>query len=949
MSSSFEIKLDEQDSEKLKQCLTDIIKYESQICCRNALKMLEFEICPRLNDDAIFYVLTNTSIVVDESKMNNNRALDDFLLSYISSDDFAEICRERACTCLKTLLGRLRFDDKEDDDGMTRRSGNAVLLGYAQSSLNKFIPICVNRLSSTMPTSSTIMPSGGCTPVERSEEIRLLLIQIVLQLVQLLGSEMTRPVATSEELETVVSKLCLELPRSSLLDPYPELKQESCNLIKILCQVFPQCVQKHAETLLTPLVGRTITKVNGEKGVVESNSSDASLAIEKDFASSLQMSTSVNTLLRHRHSKIRCIALETVAVVLTCTCEVHDDLDGAVDRILFQVLPNVEPLGPFDKSTSVRIKLSQMVCSHLGLLLEGLMDNGAETPLKVKYTVAGLLILHLMCVSDASEIVQETAQKNSRELVSTYHLGYNGISKLIRQHANSILHTLLDRIVHGRAVEHKKRYLDAFSSMLKHLTMSSALVDGFELPKCFHVEMKSIVSMLCDAFNSEEKCMYESAIHAAASMGFNLESRKSALGIILASIGSPNEIKKDISPIIVIDEKDESKLILSSPRHFSTMLCVISSLLRGMLDSTNIDHEDTLIGVMKISSSAAREKIIEAIYESEDTAFSLLDVLNVVTLWCKKYMTLNNEHSLSSIDIIFQTNLFCCMHLLGGKHSLRLATSTRNLIALTCTSDLRPDAVSPPDLLDPTYNNKLEKYFPDILSMIVHDLKIKDGHETWTYGNPGMFAFDAFLRVNDATCVSKYFHLVVPVFIAHLSDGSQCQGEKDEDYLQKKLFFMALLETLFSSVSESKSDQMNEFTERLVFNAILPNLIWQSGGLASSLRKVSVAVLYSILRSVGITRVMLHKFAPSLFPTLRSTLHDDDETTRELVTAIFAKMFASNSLGKEAVYQLYPDLMRGLDDSDHRVRFASCEAIIAFLGSSPLDSFEGEILENIVE
>jgi dynein assembly factor 5 len=96
---------------------------------------------------------------------------------------------------------------------------------------------------------------------------------------------------------------------------------------------------------------------------------------------------------------------------------------------------------------------------------------------------------------------------------------------------------------------------------------------------------------------------------------------------------------------------------------------------------------------------------------------------------------------------------------------------------------------------------------------------------------------------------------------------------------------------------------------------------------------------------------MLYKFAPSLLPILRSTLQDDDGTTRELATAVLAKIFTllPNSLGEEAVHQFYPDLLRGLDDSDERVRFVTCEVIIAFLGSSPLNYLKGEILENIAD
>jgi hypothetical protein len=769
---------------------------------------------------------------------------------------------------------------------------------------------------------------------------------------------------TNEELDTAVSTLCRQLPKTSLLDPFPELKQESCNLIKALCRVFPHCVEKHAETLITPLVGTSIPNLNGEKAVEESESMmDAATTIERHLACRPMTGTCSNTLLRHRHSKIRCIALETVASIIECKRryvyrgETYHDLDGVVDRILFQVLPNVEPLCPFDKIQSVRIKLSQMVCSQLGLLLEDLVEedsNDLEPSLVLKRTVTSrLLVLYLLCVSDESETVKDTAEQHGRELVSRCHLGDYGVSKLIRRFASSILHILLHRIEHGKTAEHKKRYLDAFSSMLNQLLVSSATVgEQVEcelVPICFHSEMKLIVSILCDAFSTEDKIVYESAIQAAASLGRNSETQKSAMDIILASIcGRSNEIENTIS--LQADRRSETRrLLLSSPRHFSTMLCITSGLLRGVLSSSK-DHIqiDDLTGMMKISQSIAGEKIIKAVYDSEDAAFSLLDVLEVIAVLCKNCMASYETHSYM-MDIIVQNNLFCCMHLLGCKHNVQLATSTHSLIAFIGTNNVTSDVASP--VSSDLAQSNLEKYFPNILSMILQDLKNEDDRDTWAYGNPGMFAFDAFLRVNNTSCISKHFHLIAPVFESHLRDGSQRQGEMNEDYLQKKLFFMALLESLFSSADEKNADTMRDFVERLICNAILPNLIWQSGGLASSLRKVSIAVLYSMLGGVRVTKVMLYKFAPSLLPILRSTLQDDDGTTRELATAVLAKIFTllPNSLGEEAVHQFYPDLLRGLDDSDERVRFVTCEVIIAFLGSSPLNYLKGEILENIAD
>ena len=54
-------------------------------------------------------------------------------------------------------------------------------------------------------------------------------------------------------------------------------------------------------------------------------------------------------------------------------------------------------------------------------------------------------------------------------------------------------------------------------------------------------------------------------------------------------------------------------------------------------------------------------------------------------------------------------------------------------------------------------------------------------------------------------------------------------------------------------------------------------------------------------------------------------------------------------LGMEAVHQLYPDLVKLLDDNSDVVRNAACEAIKQFLSCAPIKNYQGTAIEYMVE
>jgi hypothetical protein len=116
---------------------------------------------------------------------------------------------------------------------------------------------------------------------------------------------------------------------------------------------------------------------------------------------------------------------------------------------------------------------------------------------------------------------------------------------------------------------------------------------------------------------------------------------------------------------------------------------------------------------------------------------------------------------------------------------------------------------------------------------------------------------------------------------------------------------------------------------RLVQEALLPNIVWRLGGVASTIRKVSVACLYSLARRGLLRPATVSSVRGELLPVLRGALSDDDAGTRMLATQAMACLLRlqAGRLDGDAVRALYVELLKRLDDSSDAVRVAACDCL----------------------
>ena len=170
-----------------------------------------------------------------------------------------------------------------------------------------------------------------------------------------------------------------------------------------------------------------------------------------------------------------------------------------------------------------------------------------------------------------------------------------------------------------------------------------------------------------------------------------------------------------------------------------------------------------------------------------------------------------------------------------------------------------------------------------------------------------------------------------------------------ENEPDSRLVMMALLESVLNDKKVAK--YVKGFTSKLINDVVAPNIVWRAGGVASTIRKVSIACLFTILKSDTVDTQTLFMAAPKLLPILKTNLGDYDASSRQLCCLSLGIIFAGlpGGLGMEPVHHLYPDLLKCLEDSSDDVRFAACGTLKVFLKSAPAEHFKGTLMDYLCD
>jgi len=208
----------------------------------------------------------------------------------------------------------------------------------------------------------------------------------------------------------------------------------------------------------------------------------------------------------------------------------------------------------------------------------------------------------------------------------------------------------------------------------------------------------------------------------------------------------------------------------------------------------------------------------------------------------------------------------------------------------------------------------------------------------------------ALVHICPGAFASVFDTVLAPILLVHVHPCSNPNPEA-------RIKALSLLHTLMCALDAQ--GKFSEFTiATLIESAVLPNLVWYTGRTANSTRKAALAVLHGVLHSALTPSTGLSMEQTGIQPILRllpvlgTSLDEYDTSSREISLSCLTTLLnclPPTSLQLNSVLELYPAIVKRLDDSLDDIRLEACATFSAFARVTPPNALTETILEYCIE
>uniref|UniRef100_K7F9I7 Dynein axonemal assembly factor 5 n=1 Tax=Pelodiscus sinensis TaxID=13735 RepID=K7F9I7_PELSI len=194
-------------------------------------------------------------------------------------------------------------------------------------------------------------------------------------------------------------------------------------------------------------------------------------------------------------------------------------------------------------------------------------------------------------------------------------------------------------------------------------------------------------------------------------------------------------------------------------------------------------------------------------------------------------------------------------------------------------------------------------------------------HDHWNCYSPELLQLDVI-----ATHSGPVIGEALQDFILVLKT---CLQPTKDPSMRLKLF--TILSQLLQKANETINSQGKflSYLEIVIKDILAPNLQWHAGRTAAAIRTTAVSCLWALIYGEMLSPKEIFKLEDALMHQIIATLDEDSKMTRVMACRI-VNVFL-NICGKqfdvEKLNNIYPELLKRLDDAAHDVRLAAAQAL----------------------
>mmetsp|Transcript_65377 Transcript_65377/g.142520 ORF Transcript_65377/g.142520 Transcript_65377/m.142520 type:complete len:938 (+) Transcript_65377:63-2876(+) len=201
--------------------------------------------------------------------------------------------------------------------------------------------------------------------------------------------------------------------------------------------------------------------------------------------------------------------------------------------------------------------------------------------------------------------------------------------------------------------------------------------------------------------------------------------------------------------------------------------------------------------------------------------------------------------------------------------------------------------------------------------------------ELWEERSPKRHVLETLLR-NAGAATSEHIATLVPVLAR--------QASPEDASVTARVDILGLAHFLITQEDPKLTAAMREQVPALLGGVLIPNCTWRPGQSNNKIRKGGMVCVHAVLQRHLVTPGALNAVFADLMPVLKSCLDDSFSPDNRMIACLVLSCTLSElqaEISGEQLREVYPELLKRLDDSNDRIRVAVCEALGTFFKCLP--------------
>lgn len=225
----------------------------------------------------------------------------------------------------------------------------------------------------------------------------------------------------------------------------------------------------------------------------------------------------------------------------------------------------------------------------------------------------------------------------------------------------------------------------------------------------------------------------------------------------------------------------------------------------------------------------------------------------------------------------------------------------------------------------------------ELFSMELADLlaEMKETYMIWDENSSDRFVFGLLCRKSNEAVV-EYWELILEIV------GMNCTHEKAYNL---RMDMLGLIEHFLSK--ESLQDTLQYYGEVIIRGVLQPCIEWRSGMPNVKIREAAIICLKQLLDNKLISEEDFQRNFKDLLNNLKNCLDDDFSSDIRFASIVLVKVmikYAGKHFEWDDYKEVYPELLKRLDDSQDGIRLEACKALEFFF-----EAVSKEWAENLFE